>query len=452
VGVRKSPSPLGGRYLQVDVTDEAQVQQAMDQIHSRYQRIDILLHGAGVQKSMLLQDRTLADFRRTYSVKVTGLKNLVSAAQQQIGFLPAVHALTSAYSIFGNDGQHDYCAANETMDRLCDMTNRDSNTNWSTIAWLAWDGIGMSGSEYRILAEQRKLSGVDAATGQRVFRDVISGKTGAAINVPLSEAEQVQYQLLTAPPVDLSRNQAAIEVPIDLAKVGCLPHHVVHGTPTLPGAWIVDYFVQAALRLRPDAASITEVVVEDLAFRQFVRFAHQTSPNVRVFAEDNGDTIRTWLVQDVLHPSGEILKKDVVRTLATLSFGKNNSNLVSRLTGCCNGQMQSLRDPYCLGNGQAVDLSGPFDCMGTIEIGECGRIATVDASASRHWPTTAPALILDAAWRAAVAGVSGNNDLFVPTQTGRLILSVGQAAGPTNEASPQWTIQSSKPTITAAAT
>ena len=118
---------VGGtvEYLQVDVTDEAQVQQAVHQIHSRYRRIDMLLHGAGVQKSMLLQDRTLADFRRTYSVKVTGLKNLVSAAQQQIGFLPAVHALTSAYSIFGNDGQHDYCAANETMDRLCDMTNRD---------------------------------------------------------------------------------------------------------------------------------------------------------------------------------------------------------------------------------------------------------------------------------------------------------------------------------------
>ena len=441
---------VGGtvEYLQVDVTDEAQVQQAVHQIHSRYRRIDMLLHGAGVQKSMLLQDRTLADFRRTYSVKVTGLKNLVSAAQQQIGFLPAVHALTSAYSIFGNDGQHDYCAANETMDRLCDMTNRDPNTNWSTIAWLAWDGIGMTrGSEYRILAEQRKLSGVDAPTGQRVFRDVISGKTGAAINVPVSEAEQVQYQLLTAPPVDMGSNPATIEIPIDLANVGCLPHHVVHGTPTLPGAWIVDYFVQAALQLRPDAALITEVVVEDLAFRQFVRFAHQTSPNVRVFAEDHGDTIRTWLVQDVLHPSGEILKKNVVRTLATLSLAKNDSNLVSKLTDCRNEQMQSLRDPYCLGHGQAVDLSGPFDCMGTIEIGECGRTATVDVSASRLWPTTAPALILDAAWRAAVAGVSGGNDLFVPTQTGRLILSVGPAKEPTNEASPQWTIRSSKPTL-----
>ena len=137
----------------------------------------------------------------------------------------------------------------------------------------------------------------------------------------------------------------------------------------------------------------------------------------------------------------------MVRTLATLSLAKNDSNLVSKLTDCRNEQMQSLRDPYCLGHGQAVDLSGPFDCMGTIEIGECGRTATVDVSASRLWPTTAPALILDAAWRAAVAGVSGGNDLFVPTQTGRLILSVGPAKEPTNEASPQWTIRSSKPTL-----
>ena len=332
---------IGGQveYLQADVTDEKQVQQALSEIHSRFGRIDFLVHGAGVQKSMLLQDRTLADFRRTYAVKVLGLNNLVSAAKNQIGFMPAVHVLTSAYSIFGNDGQHDYCAANETMDRLCDMTTNDPNINWSSIAWLAWDGIGMTrGSEYRILAEQRKLSGVDAPTGQRIFRDVISGKTGAAINVPLSEAEQVQYQLATAPPIDASSNGETIEIPIDLAKVGCLPYHVVHGTPTLPGAWIVDYFVYAALKLRPDAASISEAVIENLAFNQFVRFANQMSPNVRVFATIAGDSIRTWLVQDVLHPNGDILQKDVVRTLATVSFPKNESNLVSKLAAAdCDG-------------------------------------------------------------------------------------------------------------------
>ena len=321
---------VGGRveYLQVDVTDEKQVQQALHEVHSRCGRIDFLIHGAGVQQSMLLQDRTLVDFRRTYAVKVVGLNNLVSAAKRQIGFLPAVHVLTSAYSVFGNDGQHDYCAANETMDRLCDMTTNDPNLNWSSIAWLAWDGIGMTrGSEYRILAEQRKLSGVDAPTGQRIFRDVISGKTGAAINVPLSEAEQVQYELATAPPIDASSNGQTIEIPIDLAQVGCLPHHLVHGTPTLPGAWIVDYFVQAALKLHPDAGAVTEAVIEHLAFNQFVRFANGLSPNVRVFATVAGDAIRTWLVQDVLHPNGDILKKDIVRTSATVSFSKERASL-----------------------------------------------------------------------------------------------------------------------------
>ena len=107
-----------------------------------------------------------------------------------------------------------------------------------------------------------------------------------------------------------------------------------------------------------------------------------------------------------------------------------------------------LRDPYCRGQQQPVELSGPFDCIGTIHIGECGRGATVDAMAGSSWKTTTPALVLDAAWRTAVAGVTGTDDLFVPTQTGRLILSVqANSDQPTAETNP-WTIRSSQPKIT----
>ena len=446
---------VGGsvEYLQVDVTDQRQVEQAVAEIHARFGRIDLLIHGAGVQKSMLLQDRTLEDFRRTYSVKVVGLNNLVSAARQQVGFLPVVHVLTSAYSIFGNDGQHDYCAANETMDRLCDMTSGDPNINWSSIAWLAWDGIGMTrGSEYKALAQQRQLSGVDAPTGQKVFRDVISGKTGAAINVPVSDAEHVQYQLVTAPPVDSNLKQEMIEVPIDLAQVGCLPYHLVHGTPTLPGAWTIECFVHAALRLHPNPDSVVEAVIDQPSFNQFVRYANQRSPNVRVFAETDGDLIRTTLVLDAVHPTGEILKKDVVCAAATVSFRTVESGLVSKLdTVCCNGPTQSIRDPYCQGSkqgqGQAVDLSGPFECIGTIKIGSCGRRASVDASASQIWKTITPALMLDAAWRVAVVRVTGTDDLFVPASVGKLILPVHTGIGPTIATGSQWEIRSSQPNI-----
>ena len=55
------------------------------------------------------------------------------------------------------------------------------------------------GSEYRVLAERRSLSGVKPETGQRLFRDVLSGRTDSAINVPISDAEHVQYELQTVP-------------------------------------------------------------------------------------------------------------------------------------------------------------------------------------------------------------------------------------------------------------
>ena len=193
----------GGRveYLVADVTDRAQTAQAVEHVMSRYGRIDLLVHGAGVQKSKLLEHRSLDEFRCTYAVKVHGLRNLVEESRRVCGKTVSVHALTSAYSVFGNDGQHDYGAANETLDRLCGMTENSDAGYWTSIAWLAWKGIGMTrGSEYDALAEQRGLSGVTEATGQKLFREVISGSTHARINVPMSPAEHTRYEMKTIPP------------------------------------------------------------------------------------------------------------------------------------------------------------------------------------------------------------------------------------------------------------
>jgi 3-oxoacyl-(acyl-carrier-protein) synthase len=63
-------SALGGRveYMVADVTDRDQVASAIQQIVSKYGRIDLLLHGAGVQISTRLENRRLAEFRRTFAV------------------------------------------------------------------------------------------------------------------------------------------------------------------------------------------------------------------------------------------------------------------------------------------------------------------------------------------------------------------------------------------------
>ena len=206
---------IGGsvEYVVADVTDRHQVDEVMRQIRSRYGKVDLLIHGAGIQLSKRLEDRTIEDFRQTYAVKVAGLNHFAQSYRALFQDNLCAHVLTSAYSVFGNDGQHDYCAANETLDRICGLSRIVGETKpWSSIAWLAWDGIGMTrGSEYRVLADQRKLSGVAPTTGQAMFRDVLSGATGSAINVPVSSAEHNEYEIRTIPRGTASASRRILE-------------------------------------------------------------------------------------------------------------------------------------------------------------------------------------------------------------------------------------------------
>jgi len=438
----RSLSALGGRveYKVVDVTDRNAVADAIAQIADRYGKIDLLIHGAGVQVSKRLEDRTLADFRQTYGVKVSGLDHLVRCCFSRFGKTVPTHVLTSAYSIFGNDGQHDYGAANETMDRICEMSRDGGQAPWSSIAWLAWNGIGMTrGSEYRALAKRRNLSGVDRQAGQRVFRAVMSGRTGAAINVPVSDAEHVEYALKMVPsPTESSAEGVScgtlprgkmLEESVDLSSIECLPFHRVRDVPTLPGAWILERMVHAALRLCPAAERTTVVTVEDLSFSRFVRLVNGQDPNVRVVVEEANRSIHAWMIADVLHPTGRVLAKDVLCARARLNFGWELSGSRSWSEGLISSKSvvtdQRLADPYCSGHTQEVALSGPFDCLCDIVISSVGREARFVCDAGCEWGGDIPALLLDAAFRVGAMYASPENEsLFVPVQIRRMVIPV----------------------------
>ena len=153
-------SSLGGRveYLVADVTDREQVADVVRQILSKFGRIDLIVHGAGVQTSKRLEYRSLAEFRRTFAPsKSPGCENLVEQYRQQSGRMVSAHVLTSAYSIFGNDGQHDYGSANETLDRLCGLKSlqddeklvehclagvgRHRNDTWKRVPWHSRNNV-----------------------------------------------------------------------------------------------------------------------------------------------------------------------------------------------------------------------------------------------------------------------------------------------------------------------
>ena len=459
---------LGGRvkYVTADVTNRGEMDRVVREVAHEFGRVDLLLHGAGVQFSKRLEHRSLGEFRRTLDVKLGGLRHIVEACREQFGTIVNAHVLTSAYSVFGNDGQHDYGAANETLDRLCGLCTASQDPSWSSIAWLAWDGVGMTrGSEYRALARQRELSGLKPEDGQFLFRQVMAGKTHAAINVPMSRSEHVSYQVKTVPrntavaesdlPDDSTPSGRVVEVAVELSAIACLPFHRVRQTPTLPGAWILDCMVQAGLQLRCNVGRTDNVdcgdavIIEDVFFKRFVRYTGNREPQLRVVAEETAAGIAVWLVGDLYHPSGIAIAKDHVFAQAKLRFASNPKILTSSLPDAHtvkNSDGWIVNDPYCDGCYHDVQLSGPFDCIRDIAISPLGRSARIESDPTCEWHTVIPALLLDAAWRVgAMYANPEQDDLYVPLRIARLVLPLVDNARMLPAS--QWEIRTTTPII-----
>ncbi|HEX3480281.1 MAG TPA: SDR family NAD(P)-dependent oxidoreductase, partial [Kofleriaceae bacterium] len=426
---------LPGRvfYHAVDLTRAADVERAVAEVVEAHGPVDWIVHGAGVQYSKRLERRSLEELRATLDVKLGGLHHLATACGARRGALVPVHVLTSAYSFYGNDGQPDYGAANETLDRLCALARAHGHGPWSSIGWLAWDGIGMTrGSEYAALAEERGLSRVGPALGRRIFLDVLDDRTRAAINVQLAPPERARYGV---PVVAHAPDHAPEQAPGDEVRVvrdvdpdmlAFLAHHKVRGQPTLPGAFALDWFVQAAVdAAEPRDGALDIAVLEDIRFSRLLRKgdAYRISARAELAGspDEGRDAWRARLAGDLRHVTGVDLEQDVTfceaRVRLRAGFDGEQPTLARR------GAYRSSRDPYCDAAAGAVSLSGPFDCLREIEIGAAGRQALFVPPDQRDACLGAafPALLLDAAWRLSMMH-AGDADraLFVPVRVERV--------------------------------
>ena len=91
-------------------TDPAAVGEAVDAIRTQHDRVDVLLHAAGLEISRFLPDKQQREFDLVFDVKSNGWCNLLHALDGvPVG---AVVAFCSVAGRFGNGGQTDYSAAN----------------------------------------------------------------------------------------------------------------------------------------------------------------------------------------------------------------------------------------------------------------------------------------------------------------------------------------------------
>jgi len=262
------------RYFSVNLTDADAVAGIIKQVREHSGHIDVLLHGAGTERSHFLPDKDAREFDLVFDVKSDGWFNLLHA----IGTMPlgATVAFSSIAGRFGNAGQTDYSSAN---DLLCKITSSFRTTRSATrgvvIDWTAWGGMGMAtrGS----IPKMMELAGIDMLPPEAgiplIRRELTAGGTkgeiviGQRLGVLLNEWDATGGLDTSAAEASKSlpprgpmigkiagmalRSGLTIETALDPMIQPFLHDHQIDGTPVLPGVMGIEAFAEAALCLLP---------------------------------------------------------------------------------------------------------------------------------------------------------------------------------------------------------
>ncbi len=154
-------------YQSADVRDEILFGGLIDDIYARYGRLDAVVHGAGVIADKLIVDKDRRDFDRVFDTKVDGA--FVLAHHLRPDSLKLMVFFSSTAGRFGNRGQSDYGAANETLNRFAWWINqRWAGTRVASINWGPWRA-GMASPEVNRRFLDQGIMPIEPEDGRRFF-------------------------------------------------------------------------------------------------------------------------------------------------------------------------------------------------------------------------------------------------------------------------------------------
>jgi NAD(P)-dependent dehydrogenase (short-subunit alcohol dehydrogenase family) len=121
-------------YLRCDVTDPDATAAAADSIYTADGAVDLLIHAAGITRTRLVRDKSLADFRLVRDCKLLGYHNLKRAfagrpPRRWCNFGSVIGAIGAA-------GETDYAAANEFLAAAALSELTRSPFDAPVVAWL----------------------------------------------------------------------------------------------------------------------------------------------------------------------------------------------------------------------------------------------------------------------------------------------------------------------------
>ena len=236
-------------FVAADMRDDDSVVAALDTARETFGFIDGVVHGAGIEESRQLADKTVDDFRRIFEAKAGGGMALARTLGRVAWF---VH-MGSVAGRFGNAGQIDYSAANEALARVCLSRPRSLQVDWT--AW-ADTGMAVRGGMQHLL-ESRGVDLLPATAGASLLVDLIAAGTSGELVVAGALGafdEPVAHPVLERLVYD--GDAVVCEARLSRARSPWILDHAIDGTPVLPGVVGLELMAAAAAQAAPGLAIV----------------------------------------------------------------------------------------------------------------------------------------------------------------------------------------------------
>lgn len=165
-------------YQSLDLCDEEGLSNLISSIYEKYNRLDGVIHGAGLLEDKLFKQKTTSSFGRVFDTKVKPLRVLAEQLRTDCQF---VVLFSSIASVYGNKGQTDYAAANSVLDDYANALNKRLKGKVISINWGPWKGAGMVSSTLESEYERRGISMIPLDEGKEIFLNEIKYGTESQV-------------------------------------------------------------------------------------------------------------------------------------------------------------------------------------------------------------------------------------------------------------------------------
>ncbi len=163
-------------YARADVRDFNALEKTLNHWRQRFGNPVGVIHGAGVIHDKLLRDKTPEAFDRVLGTKLKGALHLARLLNPEK--LQFFSMFSSIAGRFGNQGQADYAAANEVLNKLGRWLDQQWPGRVLSFNWGPWAGVGMV-SELQEHLGRRGLGMIEPNAGCSAFLEEIQfGRKG----------------------------------------------------------------------------------------------------------------------------------------------------------------------------------------------------------------------------------------------------------------------------------